>query len=134
MNDWKSILYSIYTPDIGSIWGVYNGFWNNSFAANKPDADLHPGLVGKVSSDKDSCNLVPGTTKDYRKGSCVYKVKLNPTDPNCPTSYFLIDLWITVNNSDLYKLKRGWKSIDNLDSLQLKDFILQIKFCRGISV
>lgn len=131
MKDWKSILYTIYTPDIGSLWGVNNGFWRNSFAANKPDDDYHPGLVGKIGSCKTFCYLIPGTTKDYRRGSCVYKVKLNPTDPSCPSSYFLIDLWITVNNSEFYKLKRGWNGIDNLNDIQLNDLIQQIKFCKG---
>lgn len=134
MQDWKSVLYSIYTPNVGSIWGVFNGFWSNSFAANKPTHELHPGLVGKVNPNDAFCKLVPGTTKDYRKGSCVYKVCLNTMDPACPTSYFLIDLWMTVNNSDLYKLKRGWDGINDLDKQQLSDFIQQIKFCRGQNV
>lgn len=132
--DWKQILYCIYTPDIGSLWGVPNGQWTNSFATNKTGGGFHPGLVGMIDAPNKSCRLVPGTSKDYRNGTCVYKVKINPTDPKCQNSYFLIDLWMTYLNGELYKLKRGWDGVDNLSPDQLQDFIRQIKFCRGIDV
>jgi hypothetical protein len=134
MKDWKEKLYDIYAPEIGSIWAAPNRIWNNSFASNKSETDYHPCVVGKVSSCRTTCQIVPGTSKDYRKGSCVFKVKLNTTDPACPLSYFLIDLWMTFSKSDLLTLKKGWNGIENLNELQLKAFKQQIKFCKGIDV
>jgi hypothetical protein len=116
MKDWKQILYDIYAPEIGSIWAAPNGIWANSFASNKSETDYHPSLVGKVSSCRTSCQIVPGTSKDYRRGSCVFKENLNTSDPTSPLSYFLIDLWINLNEE------------------QLKAFKQQIKFCKGIDV
>lgn len=80
MKDWKQILYNVYTPDIGSIWVAPNGIWKNSFASNKPETEFHPSVVGKLSNCRTSCQIVPGTSKDYRKGACVFKVKLNTVD------------------------------------------------------
>lgn len=134
MKDWKEILYSIYTPEVGSIWAAPNGIWTNSFAHNKSETEYHPSVVGKLSSCRTNCQMVPGTSKDYRKGSCVFKVRLNTTDPGYPLSYFLIDLWITFSNSDLLTLKQGWNGIENFNDAQLKDFKQQIKFCKGIDV
>jgi hypothetical protein len=134
MQDWKQILSSIYLPEIGSLWTAPNGIWNNSFASNKDKDDFHPTVVGKVNADKVSCRIIPGTTKEYQKGSCVYKVKLNPYDPDCPTSNFLIKLWMTYNNSDLVKMQRGWNGVDSLNLTQIEDLKLQIKFCTGIDV
>jgi len=131
MKDWKQILCDIYTPEIGSIWAAPNSIWTNSFAATQPETDNHPSVVGKVSSCKTNCQIVPGTSKDYRKGSCVFKVRLNATDT---LSYFLIDLWITYSIRELKTLKQGWNGIENLNETQLKDFKLQIKFCNGIDV
>jgi len=134
MNDWKQILYDIYTPDIGSIWAAPNGIWTNSFASNKAISDYHPSLIGKVSACKTNCQLVPGTSKDYRKGTCVFKVKLNSMISTSPLTYFLIDLWMTFSNSDLQKLNRGWNGVTDLNNDQLKDFKFQIKICQGIDV
>lgn len=134
MKDWKQILYNIYKPEIGSIWAAPNGIWTNSFAINKSETDYHPSVIGKVSPCKTNCQIVPGTSKDYRKGSCIYKVRLNTTTPNSPLSYFLIDLWMTFSKSDLLTLKQGWNGIENLNETQLKDFKQQIKFCKGIDV
>jgi hypothetical protein len=134
MKDWKQILYDIYAPEVGSIWAAPNGIWNNSFASNKSETDYHPSLVGKLSTCKTICQIVPGTSKDYRKGSCVFKVRLNSVDPSYPISYFLIDLWMTFSKSDLMALKQGWNGIEQLADKQLKDFKQQIKFCKGIDV
>ena len=134
MKDWKQILYDIYAPEVGSIWAAPNGIWTNSFASNKSETNYHPSVVGKVSSCRTSCQIVPGTSKDYRKGSCVFKVKLNTSDPTCLLSYFLIDLCMTFSKSDLLTLKQGWNGIDNLNEEQLKAFKQQIKFCKGIDV
>lgn len=134
MTDWKQILHDIYVPSVGSIWVAPNAIWSNSFAANKSLNDFHPLIVGKLSNCKTNCNIVPGTSKDYLKGTCVYKVNLNPIDADSPISHFLINLWMSYSKSDLQKLKQGWNGINNLDENQLKDFKLQIKFCKGIDV
>ncbi len=41
MQDWKKILKSIYTPDIGSLWAVPNKIWDNGFASNKAGEELN---------------------------------------------------------------------------------------------
>jgi hypothetical protein len=132
--NWKDILYSIYDPEVGSIWAAPNGIWTNTFASNKLKTDYHPSVVGKLSSCKTNCQIIPGTSKDYRKGSCVYTLRLKPTDIGCSESYFLIDLWMTFNKSDLLTLNKGWNGVENLNETQLKEFKLQIKFCKGIDV
>jgi hypothetical protein len=134
MKNWKQILIDVYTPEVGSILAAPNRIWTNSFAANKPKKDYHPALLGKISNCRTSCNIVPGTSKEYKKGSCVYKVKLNTTDSNWPLSHFLIEYWMTINLDDLLNLKSGWNGIKRLNESQLKDLRQQIKFCRGIDV
>jgi hypothetical protein len=134
MQDWKQILSNIYLPEVGSLWTAPNAIWTTSFACNKEKYDCHPAVVGKLNADKVSCRIIPGTTKEYQKGSCVYRVKLNPDVSDYPFSNFLIRLWMTYSNSDLFKLKRGWNSIDSLNDEQVKELKLQIKFCTGIDV
>jgi hypothetical protein len=134
MQDWKQILSNIYTPAVGSIWSAPNGIWNTSFAANKEKDECHPTVVGKVNTDKISCCIIPGTSKEYQKGSCVFKVKLNTYNLDSPISNFLIKFRMTYSNSDLLKLKRGWDGVDSLNELQVKELKLQIKFCLGIDV
>jgi hypothetical protein len=134
MKNWKQILYDIYAPEVGSIWAAPNGIWTSAFASNKSKNDYHPSVVGKLSTCKTNCQIVPGTSKDYRKGSCVYKARLNQTDPTCPESYFLIDLFMTFSKVDLLTLKQGWNGVKNIDDIQLKAFKLQIKYCKGIDV
>lgn len=134
MENWKQILNDIYTPEVGSIWAAPNEIWTNSFATNKPKKDYHPSLLVKISNCKISCNIIPGTSKEYKKGSCVYKVKLNSTDPNWPLSHFLIEYWMTINLDDLLNLKSGWNGIKTLNENQLKYLKQQINFCRGINV
>lgn len=134
MNNWKQILYDIYSPEVGSIWIAPNGIWNNSFASNKDREDCHPAIVGKINGDKLSCRIIPGTTKEYQKGCCVFKIKLNPNDPDYPYSNFLIKLWMTYNIKDILKLKRGWNDIESLNENQVQEMKLQIKFCTGTDV
>lgn len=134
MKNWKQILYDIYSPEVGSIWAAPNGIWTNSFASNKTNTDYHPAVIVKVSSCGTSCQIVPGTSKDYRKGTCVFKVQVNNTDTTCPISYFLIDLWMTLSKSDLLTLRQGWNGIKNLNEVQLKAIKQQVKFCKGIDV
>lgn len=133
MKDWKQILFDIYTPEIGSLYAAPNNIWTNSFAKNKAETDFHPSIVERNSSCKTVSYIVPGTTKDH-KGTCVYKVKLNPLDATCPNSYFLLIFSMAFSKSDLLKLKPGWRGILCLNEQQLKDFKLQIKFCKGINV
>lgn len=134
MEHWKTILYDIYSPEIGSIWAAPNGIWKNSFALNKSENDFHPSLVGKVNEIQGSCKIVPGTSKNYRKGSCVFKVKIDEQDSECILSYFLIDLWMTFNTKELIKLNHGWNGIEHLSEHAIKEFKMQIKFCHGIDV
>jgi hypothetical protein len=134
MLDWKQILSNIYCPEIGSLWTAPNGIWNNSFASNKDKNDCHPTVIGKVNADNISCKIIPGTTKEYQKGSCVFRVKLKSDDYDCPFSHFLIKLWMTYTNSDLLRLKRGWNGIDSLNESQVEGLKLQIKFCTGLDV
>lgn len=132
--DWKDVLYKIYTPEVGSLWSAPNCIWNNSFASNKPKDDFHPALVGRVLSSSSITKIVPGTTKNYRKGSCVYRVTLKSDVNGFPESYFLIDLWMSYSIEDIIKLKRGWNGVSELNDEQLKAFKLQIKICNSIDV
>ena len=125
LSKWKSILQDIYCPVIGSIWVAPNGIWNNHFAHNKDKDDFHPSVVGRV---------IPGTSKDYNKGTNVFRVKINPDDPDCPYSHFLIKLRMTYNSKDLTNLQRGWNGIDTLSDSQTEELKLQIKFSLGINV
>lgn len=131
--DWKSVLLQIYRPPIGSLWVAPNGIWDNCFAHNKSKEGVHPSVVGRVFSDK-RCWLIPGTSKEYNKGSSVFRTKLDPTNVNCPYSHFLIRLRMTYTSKDLINLKRGWNGIDSLDEKQTEDLKLQIKFSLGIDV
>jgi len=99
MHNWKQILLNIYRPEIGSIWCAPNSIWDNSFASNRERNGFHPAVVGKLNTDNVSCKIIPGTTKEYQKGTCVYKVKLKD-DEDCPYSHFLLKLWMTYNNND----------------------------------
>lgn len=132
--DWKSILNEIYQPPIGSLWVLPNNVWNNSFAHNKRNDGIHPSVVGRVFPSDHKCWIIPGTSKDYIKGTGVFKTKINPSDPNCPISYFLIKLRMTYNSKDLSNFQYGWNGIDSLSDNQVKDLKLQIKFYLGIDV
>ena len=92
MIDWHEILKEIYSPPIGSLWVAPNGIWNNSFAHNKDKDDFHPSVIGRLFENNHRCWLIPGTSKDYKKGSDVFNVKIDPEDPDCPYSHFLIKL------------------------------------------
>lgn len=140
MQDWKQILSNIYSPEVGSIWVAPNSIWKvpkdnaeNTFAHNKTGNGFHPAVVGKLNSDSKSCQIIPGTTKEYQRGSCVFKIKIT-SDIECPNSYFLIKLWMSYSFKDLQKLHRGWRGVDSLNNTQTKELRLQIKFCYGIDV
>ena len=113
LSKWRSILQDIYCPVIGSIWVAPNGIWNNHFAHNKDKDDFHPSVVGRVFDENKKCWIIPGTSKDYNKGTNVFRVKINP---------------------DLTNLQRGWNGIDTLSDSQTEELKLQIKFSLGINV
>ncbi|MBS1631376.1 MAG: hypothetical protein JST10_02270 [Bacteroidetes bacterium] len=131
MQDWKQILKSIYTPDVCSLWAVPNKIWNNGFASNKAGEDLHPALVEKVTPCKTITHIIPGTSKDYKQGSCVFKIKINQKNPASVTSYFLIKLSMPFTKDALVSLRHGWDGVDILNEKQIEDFKMQLKFCRG---
>lgn len=133
MQDWKSILLNLYTPEVGSLWVAPNEIWKNGFAANKSKDELHPTVVGKINNDNKTCRIIPGTSKEYQKGTCVYKVKLK-NDDDCPYSHFLLKLWMSYSVADLRTLNRGWNGVDRMNDEQVKGLIQQIKFCYGINV
>lgn len=84
MQNWKKALRSIYTPEAGTLWAVPNKIWNNGFASNKPGEEFHPALVEKTSACNTITYIIPGTSKDYKQGSCVFRIKINALDPSCP--------------------------------------------------
>jgi len=133
MPDWKEILSELYKPEIGSLWVAPNAIWNNDFAHNKDKDEAHPTVVGQVFSDNIKCRIIPGTTKEYQKGTCVFKVKIT-NDNDCPYSHFLLKLWMSYSFKGLQKLRRGWRSVDSLNEEQVKGLKQQIKFCYGIDV
>lgn len=126
--DYRDILRRIYQPEIGSIWKAPNIIWKNSFAINKSQNGFHPSIVEKIRKDNISVQLVPGTTKEYNKGSCVFKVDLAGDKT---FSFFLLKLSMPYIIEDLVKLDRGWNGIDVLNDEQTKDFKWQIKICKG---
>ena len=134
LSNWKSILQDIYCPVIGSIWVAPNGIWNNHFAHNKDKDDFHPSVIGRVYDENKKCWIIPGTSKEYNKGTNVFKVKIDPENPDCPYSHFLIKLRRTYNSKDLPNLQRGWNGVDTLSDSQIEDLKLQIKFSLGINV
>ena len=131
MQDWKKILNSIYTPDIGSFWAIPNKVWNNGFASNKDGDAFHPALVERITPCKTIAHIIPGTSKDYKQGSCVFKIKINQNGPTSIITYFLIKLSMPSTKETLVGLNQGWNGVYNLDEKQLEDFKMQQKFCKG---
>ncbi|MEA3495959.1 MAG: hypothetical protein U9R42_07985 [Bacteroidota bacterium] len=126
--DYLGILKQIYKPEIGSIWKAPNNIWTGNFAKNKNPEDFHPSIVEKVKQDGVSVQLAPGTTKEYQKGSCVFKIDLKEDGEY---SFFLLKLSMPYIIDDLLNLDRGWNGIDSLNEKQLQDFEWQIKICKG---
>ena len=131
MQDWKQILKIIYTPELGSLWAVPNKIWDNGFASNKTDDQMHPAILEKISICKSITYLIPGTSKSYNQGSCVFKLKLNSLQINAKESYFLIKLSMPFTKEKLLELSQGWDGIEVLNEKQMNDFKLQLKFCKG---
>lgn len=115
----------------GTLWRIPNKIWESGFAKNKPGDDFHPGLVGRMRKDGITVSLIPGTSKDYRKGSCVFKTRLTPLSRR---SYFLLKFSMPVLIEDLEAYPRGWNNTTMLNDRQQKDLRLQIGFCKGASV
>lgn len=131
MQDWKKLLRTIYSPDIGSLWAVPNSVWDNGFASTQARADLHPALLERYTPCKTITYIIPGTTKSYNQGSCVFRIKINPTKTNESYSHFLIKLSMPFTKAKLIELQQSWNGIDSLDDKQLQEFKMQVKFCRG---
>lgn len=121
-------LKKIYKPPVGSIWRAPNRIWTSGFAHNQQNnpEGKHPALVEKVKKDKTNVILIPGSSKSYNRGRCVFKTKLVKRTQ----SYFLINLSMTFDIESLCELNRGWNNVDELNEKQLKDFNLQLKICR----
>ncbi len=126
--NYLDILKKIYKPEIGSIWKAPNNIWTSSFAKNKSPNEYHPSIVERIKLDGVSVQLAPGTTKEYLKGSCVYKVDLNGIGKY---SFFLLKLSMPYIIQDLVNLDRGWDGIDCLEESELQNFKWQIKACKG---
>jgi len=126
--DYREILFKLYTPEIGTIWKAPNYIWTTGFAANKPPDEIHPSIIEKLDPSRTIAQLVPGTSKDYMKGSCVFKVKLN--EKNRVTN-FLLKLAMPYSIEVIKNFERGWNGVLELSEEQLGDFKRQIKFCRG---
>ena len=125
--EYYEALKKLYEPQIGSIWKAPNRIWTSGFASGGPNEDIHPSIVEKLHSSNITLSIVPGTSKEKR-GSCVYKVKLNDEDR---TTYFLIELSMPYHVDDIKELERGWNGMDELNDDQIEDFKRQIKFCKG---
>jgi hypothetical protein len=126
--DYREALKKIYKPDFGSIWKAPNKIWSSNFAKNKNSEDTHPSIVEKLQRDGVSVQLAPGTTKEYQKGSCVFKVDLAG---NGVHSFFLLNLSMPYTIGELVELRRGWNGVDVLDEKELKRFEWQIEICKG---
>lgn len=94
----------------------------------------HPSVVGRILDGNVSCWLIPGTSQEYKKGSSVFKTRIDETDLNCKYTHFLINLKMTYTINDLMNLQRGWNGIHTLSSKQVNELKLQIFFCLGINV
>jgi hypothetical protein len=130
MANWKQVLFDLYCPDVGSIWGAPNKIWENGFANGKPGDDLHPAIVEKNSPCNTITYIIPGTSKIH-VGSCIFRVLLNQNDINKVNSYFLIKFSMPYSKSKINQLIQGWNNVINLNEEQLKDFKMQLKFCNG---
>ncbi len=126
--DFYEALKKIYVPQFGSIWKAPNRIWTSGFAMGANSEHIHPSIVEKLYKDNVTVTLVPGTSKDYQRGSCVWKVDLSG---NSTTTHFLLKLSMPYHIDDLKNKERGWDGIDELDDEQKVDFKRQIKFCRG---
>jgi len=117
-------------PAEGSIWKAPNRIWNNSFARNKSDEGLHPALIERVKKDNQNAILIPGTSKDYRKGSCVFKIRFYPFSR---MSYFLMKLSMTMDIESIKQMDQGWHTKKELNKKQIIALRWQLKMCKGIS-
>ena len=115
----------------GTIWRAPNMIWSTNFAKNKKANDLHPALIERLGNDTITAYLTPGSTKDYKKGSCVFKTRLNGS---LRTSHFLLKLSMPYLITQMMDLEQGWSGVNELNSKQIDDLIWQVKICKGIDV
>ena len=127
---YQEVLIKSDIPAEGSIWRAPNKIWNNSFARNKSDEGLHPALIERIKKDKQNAILIPGTSKDYRKGSCIFKIRFYPFSK---MSYFLMKLSMTMDIESIKKMEQGWNNKNELNEKQLSELRWQLKMCKGIS-
>jgi hypothetical protein len=123
----KELYKELFVPEVGSIWKAPNRIWTTNFAKNNNSDQFHPSIIEKVYHDGISIQLAPGSSKNYRKGKCVFKVILKNQKI---TSYFLLKLSMPYLIEDLIILKRGWNSIEKINGNELKRFNWQIKICK----
>jgi len=114
------------SPKWATLWRVPNRIWDNGFAPNKKGDALHPGLILQKNPDNISCKIIPGTTKEYNVGKCVFKTRLRPDLRN---SYFLIDKRITISNEDILGFQHGWSSVTELNEDQKDGLYRQARVC-----
>ena len=113
----------------GTIWRVPNRIWTTGFAKNKPGEDFHPGVVGRERNDGITATLIPGTSQETQKGTCVFKTRLTSFSKK---SYFLISLSMPILIEDLEQLPRGWSRVKQLSDRQVKELKMQVGFCKGL--
>lgn len=120
-------------PDIksGTIWQAPNRIWTTNFAKNKNVEGLHPAMVERMNNDSITAYLTPGTSKEYKQGSCVFRLRLRS---HMRQSHFLLKYTMPYLKSDLASLNQGWDGVTILDEEQKKALRWQIKICKGIEV
>lgn len=110
-----------------SVWAAPNKIWGEEFAHNKPDDDLHPSVVLELLNDEITCRVIPGTSKDYKKGrKCTYSIKLKS---HWKDSFFLINKSITQLNEDVMQFHHGWGEVKELNDKQKDGLYRQALVC-----
>jgi hypothetical protein len=123
-----SIVRSITNIEMGSIWAAPNSIWSNGFARNKSGEGYHPAIVERVKKDTITAVITPGTSKAYKIGSCVFKIRLSPLSKR---SHFLLKLSMPYLVEELEMLQNNWNGVGKLSEKQIKDFQRQITWCKG---
>jgi len=114
---------------VGTIWRIPNRIWTTGFARNRPGEEFHPGVVGRVRNDGITAMLIPGTSQESQKGTCVFRTRLTSLSKK---SYFLISLSMPILIEDLEQLPKGWSRVKQLSDSQVKDLRMQVGFCKGL--
>ena len=125
--DYSKVFTKIFTP-VGSLWQIPNNRWTTGFARNRRNADVHPAIIERIRNDGVSIQIAPGTTRDFKKGICVFKDNLKNSDR---TTHFLLKLSMPFAIDNLLQLKSGWNNQFELERKELKEFNWHIKNCKG---